>query len=384
MPRTGTPAFYAGIVRALTTALKFYAQRLNSSEPLVVDVVRFIEGCMNEIQMSYDAHRLLLPDNESQEILRDYQRAKEYAMKGMVKRYATAINVASVNKASKKATKSSEPVVSTPPPVVKPTETVTRSVTPVEPVVGPTEVVVSPVVPAAESVVPKPVVMPIDDVDDQAERYGGAASLETMAAGGTSTMTEEELEIYASDNEDPMPLAYMSMLHQPPGYQPIQFNRDGRNTKRINPFARLGVKIRDERECRTDADQKSPGESRNPAPMGVGAWNDSYVREQERLNRSRSKSRGRRNQPPAVGGPSHRTSTRNPVGPYQRPSYKWLPQQRANGPVTGVPYPPMLVSRSMDVVLERNNPDIMYSIWPKFGLSEWVPEMQSDALNANT
>lgn len=323
MPRVGPPEFYAGVIRALTAEVQSIAKQLESPVELSHETVRFMEGRLNENQSSYDTHMKLLPKEEGKEIRQSYRQARKRALQALVNRYAAAINA-------------------------------------IEPGAG----------------------------DNQAMQFGGAPSMEAMAAAANVEQhpdAADELIIYASGHEEEMPIACMSMLTQSANYQPITFGDENRDPKRPNPFA----KRRSQTSLTSNEDGSvnhkrsnvmssvgSPGERRNQEGSDQAnrrrdqrpeeSWGDQWYRKQMEWEATPA--------PLPIYG---RLPTTRGIAPnvqlvqatvrdrYGRLPYVWLQQPQINGPMTGVPFPPMRYSRPLEVVLERNNPNIigMAEIW---------------------
>lgn len=328
MPRVGSTEFYAGVIRTCIEDAKFIERELANEEPRSQDVLQLLDRQAQACQAIFDQHISLVPEDIQYELKHDYQQVWKQVLKRMIMHYkATGLLIQQSREA---ANPTVAEVVQEPDPMV------------------------------AELVV-------------QAERIteaDGAMSLAAMEVAAAPAVLPDSdcLEVYASDNEEPMPVVRMSLITCPKGYQPIDLSGQPTGSRRRNPFAR-----------RSSESRNVPGPSRDSRvgipPRGAPtAGSERHSPPTVVQENRRTSSRGRGHHRRTNGGPVlsalapefHPTASHvQTVATGRRASYVWAPQKRADRPIHGVPYPPMAHERPLAPELRRNDPAIigMAEIW---------------------
>lgn len=160
---------------------------------------------------------------------------------------------------------------------------------------------------------------------------------------GSTEPEGDQLELYASDDDEETPITRMSLLQCPENYKPITFTSERRVSKKVNPFSR------DREGCGIENRRKEFSWAQKEERRAS-------AKENRRTHDLQSSPRAIR----TTQGGSNAIRDRNAKRPYV-----WAKQTPACGSVWGVPYPPMAHTQPMTVELKRNDPEIigMAEIW---------------------
>lgn len=329
MPAIGSTEFYAGAIRVCIEDAKFIERELASEQPKSHELLQLLDRKAQANHELFERHIAMVPDEVHKELRRDYRNVWKGVLKRMIIHY---------KKTGSLIRRAREPVVPEPNATEEPDQTVAELVAQAE---------------------------AITEAD-------GAMSLAAMkaTANPNDQPDADYLEMYASDNDEQMPAVRMSLVTCPAGYQPLNLLEQQRESPRQNPFAR-----------RASEQQKVAGSSQATRVVIPPGDRASGSNEGHQYENSRTENRRIRN--PTSGG-GHQLSALAPafypsgrhvqtvgstVGGTPRPRlrrpYEWAKQVRANGPITGVPYPPMGHQRPIHPELRRNDPAIvgMAEIW---------------------
>lgn len=202
----------------------------------------------------------------------------------------------------------------------------------------------------------------------EAANLEGAQSLQLQAdiASAEPNANDDQLDLYASDNEQPMPITRMSLVSRPADYQPIEFSDENHNRERENPFRRdRRVVISENRRTEQSNGNAGVGWSSGPEPPPPAheiPWGDQVDDPMPPRDENR---RPRRSQANRLVGQVAQAGPSSPSTRHGRQPYVWKKQTPARGPVHGVPYPPMGITRPLYVELKRDDPAIvgMSEIW---------------------
>lgn len=157
---------------------------------------------------------------------------------------------------------------------------------------------------------------------------------------------EEVLEIHASDNDESMPLEYMSLIRPTAAYTPVTFAPSP-------PHGRpaTGVLAEGTPEKRRKQGKTKPGEpSRTPESTDL---RNKLIK--NRVNPFARTHRQSMNSIANVTQPAARL-LRNQL---PDKSYNWVKQTRATGPIRGITYPPMMETPPRYMRLGNGNPTIV-------------------------